>query len=381
MAASPKTILVTLVGAHLVNDLYTTVLPAFLPAVAEEFDLNYSELGVLSFAFILLTGVLQPVLGNKADRSGQRRLMLVFGFAIGAIGFVAMAASPSFWFIVVMSLLVGLGGATYHPQATAFIVSAYPLSRGQMLGIHGWGGSSGNFLAPVTVVLLVSVFNWRVAMVLIAVPLAVTAAVLWRNLDETMPAPKATLGSALSKQLVLVAITFGTISMVGRSFLTFFIKMLVDEGWEATNAGLVLTALLLGGAVSQPLGGLAFDRLGGRNVFLVASVSTGILIGVFAATEGTMSLLAIAGIAFFLVSLFPVALALASRLVPPARTGAAAGVVFGISGLMTAAAQPAVGALAESLNSIRTALSWQLPIALVGIALATQIKDSLTDAT
>jgi FSR family fosmidomycin resistance protein-like MFS transporter len=135
MPVSPRTILLTLIGAHLVNDLHTTVLPAFLPAVAEEFDLDYSELGVLSFAFILLTGVLQPVLGNRADRSGRRRFILVLGFAIGAIGFLVMAVAPSFWFIVLVSLLVGLGGATYHPQATAFIVSAYPDSRGRCSAI------------------------------------------------------------------------------------------------------------------------------------------------------------------------------------------------------------------------------------------------------
>jgi MFS family permease len=193
MPVAPRTILLALVGAHLVNDLYTTVLPAFLLAVAEEFDLDYSELGVLSFAFILLTGALQPVLGNKADRSGQRRFMLVFGFAVGAIGFLAMAMAPSFW----------------------FIVSAYPDSRGRMLGYHGWGGSTGSFMAPVAVVLMVSAFNWRVAMALIALPLLVSGLALWRNLDESMPAPKATMRSAVSKQPVLVAITFAPSAWLG----------------------------------------------------------------------------------------------------------------------------------------------------------------------
>jgi MFS family permease len=145
----------------------------------------------------------------------------------------------------------------------------------------------------------------------------VAAVAIGKNLDESTPAPKATLRSAVSKQLVLVAITFGTISM----------------------AGLVLAALLLGGAVSQPLGGLAFGWFGGRTVFLVASVSTSALIGVFAISDGAVSLVAVAGIAFFLVSLFPVA-------------------------------------LAESVGDIRTALAWQLLLALLGIAFAMQIKDT-----
>ncbi len=370
MSVRPRTVLLTLVGAHVVNDFYSTVLPAFLPALAEEFDLDYSELGVLSFAFVLLTGVLQPVLGNAADRSGRRRWMLMFGFSVGAVGFLAMAAAPTFWFIVGVSLLCGLGGATYHPQATAYITSAYPDRRGSMLGIHGWGGSVGHFLAPAAVVLTISAFNWRLAMVGIAVPLVIAAVALRVKLDETPATPSATLRGAMTPQLVLVAVTFGIVYMVGRSFLTFFVKMLVDEGWEETSAGVLLTILLLVGAVAQPLGGWAFDRIGGRKVYTIAAGSTAALVAVFGATNGPPSLMAVTGIAFFQFSLFPVALAQASQLVSAAQTGAATGLVFGISGLMTAAALPAVGLLAEAVGDIRVALAWLLPPALLGVALA-----------
>lgn len=370
MTTRPRTVLFALVGAHAVNDFYSTMLPAFLPAVAVEFDLDYTELGILSLAFTLLTGVLQPVLGNVADRSGRRRWMLVFGFVVGAVAFVAMAAAPTFWFIVAVSLLGGLAAATYHPQATAFIVLAYTERPGRMLGIHGWGGSAGHFLAPAVVVLSISAFNWRLAMAAIAVPMVVTAVMLRVALDETTATPSASLRSAVTSQLVLVAVMFGTVFMVGRSFLTFFVKMLVDEGWQETDAGVLLTLALLVGAIAQPLGGWAYDIIGGRKVFTIAATATAVLTGVFAMTTGPISLLAVTGIAFFVFFLFPVVLAQASQLVPPAQTGAATGIVFGISGLMTAAALPAVGALAEAVGDIRVALGWLLPVALVGVVLS-----------
>lgn len=351
------------------NDFYSTVLPAFLPALAEEFDLDYTELGILSFAFTVLGGVLTPVLGNAADRAGRRRWMLVFGFAVGVVGFLAMAAAPTFWFIVGVSLLIGLAGATYHPQATAYIVSAYSDRPGRMLGFHGWGGSAGHFLAPAVVVLSVSAFNWRLAMAGIAVPMLVTAIVLRVKLDETPATPSVTLRGAVTRPLIVVAVTFGVLFMVGRSFLTFFVKMLVDEGWQETSAGVLLAVVLLVGAISQPLGGWAFDRLGGRKVFTIAAWSTAVLIAAFGVTSGALSLVALTGIAFFQFGLFPVALAQASQLVPSTQTGAAIGVVFGISGLMTAAILPAVGALAELTGDMRVALVWQLPLALVAVAL------------
>jgi FSR family fosmidomycin resistance protein-like MFS transporter len=368
-----NSILLTFVGAHIVNDFYVTVLPAFLPALADEFGLDYTELGVLSFAFTLLSGVMQPAIGHHADRRGKRRAVVAFGFMMGAAGFVSMAASPNFWLIVAVSSLCGLGGATYHPQATAFIVEAYPADRGRMLGIHGWGGSVGHFLAPAVVTLSIAAFDWRTSMVAIAVPLVLTSVLLRSTLEETVPNPAARLKGALSVQLLLVAGTFGLLSVVLRSFLTFSVKMLVDEGWENTSAGAALTVILLVGAIAQPVGGRLFDRIGGRTVFVGASVGTALSVGLFVLSSGALSLVAIGCIAFFGFALFPVSLALASQLAHSGQTGAAVGIIFGMSGLMSAAAQPVVGALGENFGSIRSALGSLIVVTVVAVPMALNI--------
>ena len=368
-----RTVLFVFVGAHVINDFYATVLPAFLPSVAEEFDLDYTELGILSLAFSLFTGILQPVLGNFADRRGKHKQVVVGGFIAAAIGFLAMASSPTFWFIVLMSLLCGLGAATYHPRATSFIVESYPEERGRMLGIHGLGGSAGHFLAPAVTVLAVAVLDWRLTMVAIAVPAFVTASVLGNKLETTRANEDASLRGAISRELMLVAVTFGVLGIIGRSFLTFMVKMLVDEGWRETDAGIVLTVILLVGAVAQPLGGRLYDRLGGRLVMTSAATGMAAFVAMFAVTDGALALMALAGMEFFAFAVFPVGLALASKL-GAGQTGAAAGVVFGVSGLMTAACQPLVGALGESLGDIREALGWLFPVALVAVLLASRLE-------
>ncbi|WP_420622515.1 MFS transporter [Candidatus Poriferisodalis sp.] len=373
-AVRPRTVLMVLVGVHAINDFYVTVLPAFLPALADEFGLSYTDLGVLSFAFTLLTGVLSPVLGGEADRRGRRRWILVFGFVIGAVGFLGMAASPSFWLIVMLSLFCGLGGAAYHPQATAFIVSAYPDKRGRMLGIHGWGGSFGHFAAPAAVVLAVSVLNWRLTMVALAIPMVIAAATLQWRLREIPAAPAVRLRGAFNKPLLMLAMSFGAVAMVGMSFINFSVKMLVDKVWDTSDAGVILTVILLVGVVAQPLGGLAFDRAGGRTVLVIAAMGTTLFVGLFALTGGALSLVALGGISFCTFSLFPVSMAMASRLAPPTQTGAGIGVIFGVSGLMTAVAKPAVGILGDITGDIRVALAWLLPLALVAVVLASRLS-------
>jgi MFS family permease len=166
---------------------------------------------------------------------------------------------------------------------------------------------------------------------------------------------------------------FGLLGMVLRSFLTFTVKMLVDEGWAETSAGTALSVILLVGAVAQPIGGRLFDRVGARIVLIGACIGSSASIALFSVTDGTWSLVAIGLIALFGFSLFPVGLAVASQLASDGQTGAAVGVIFGVSGLMSAGAQPIVGALGEHLGDIRLALSWTIVVTLLAIPMASLI--------
>jgi len=374
MLASPRAILGTFVALHVINDFYATVLPAFLPALAREWDLDYAELGLLSFAFSLFTGVLQPLIGHIADKQGKRKVVLSFGFFDGGTGFLLMAIAPSFWFITVISLLCGLGAATYHPQATAFIVNAYPNDRGRMLGIHGWGGSIGHFLAPAMATVAIAALDWRWAMVIVAIPIVGAGTGLWLYLPESTPDPQASLKGALGRPIIVAALAFGLLNTVLYSFVTFVVKMLVDEGWAEVTAGATLTTMLFIGVVAQPVGGRIYDRFGGRKLFVCANLGTILSVLIFSQSSGLVSLIAVGAIATFGFGLFPVSLAMASKIGGDSRTGFTVGVVFGVSGLLGATARPAVGALAESLGDIRLALSWTVILAIAALPFAMQLE-------
>ena len=371
---SPRAILGTFVGVHVINDFYATVLPAFLPALATEWDLDYTELGLLSFAFTLFTGVLQPLIGHVADKQGKRKLILSFGFFVGGTGFLLMAVAPSFWFITVVSLLCGLGAAAYHPQATAFVVNAYPEDRGRMLGIHGWGGSVGHFLAPAIATIAIAALDWRWAMVIVAIPIIGAGIGLWVYLPESNPNPEAFLRGALGRPIIMAALAFGLLNTVLYSFVTFVVKMLVDEGWTDVRAGATLTAMLFIGVVAQPVGGRIYDRFGGRRLFVCANFGTICSVLIFSQTSGAASLIAVTAIATFGFGLFPVSLAIASKIGGDSRTGFTVGVVFGVSGLLGATARPLVGALAEALGDIRLALGWTVILAIAALPFAMQLE-------
>lgn len=362
-------VLVAFVTVHVVNDFTATSLPAFLPAIAEDFSLNYTESGLLALTFTLLSGLAQPFVGNHADRHGRRRAVLAAGFVSTALGFVLMGISPIFGLVVAASLLCGLGGSTYHPQATAFLVRTYPNERGRTLGFHGWGGSIGHFLAPALVAVGVTAVGWRWTVVLAAVPSLIAAFGLHRRLDETEPNPGATLRGVATRDLLLMAVTFGALSMVLRGFLAFLPTYLVERGWTLTGAGVVTTLVLVVGMFAQPMGGAVFDRLGGRRVILAASVGATVSMVLWLLDGGAVGLIGVTLMAFFVFALFPVSLAMASELAGAERTGAAAGIVFGISGLSTATIPFLIGAVADQTD-LRTALSTLIALGAVAVLLS-----------
>ena len=380
LGKKPK-ILVAFIGAHVVNDFTATSLPAFLPAIEDEFGLSYFQLGFLSFTFSILSGLVQPFAGNFADREGKRRAALIFGFLSTAAGFVAIGASPVFPLIVLSSLLCGLGGSTYHPQATAFLVRSYPAERGRTLGFHGWGGSIGHFLAPAVVAVGVTAVGWRWTIGLLAIPSLITAFGMRRTLDETPKNPGATLRGAASKDLLVMAVAFALLGMVLRGFLAFLPTYLVDLDWSLTRAGVVTTLILVVGMFAQPFGGSVFDRIGGRRVFVAAAIGSTASVALWAVAADWgrwVELTAVTGMAFCVFALFPVSLAMASEIAGTERTGAAAGIVFGISGLSTAAVPAVVGGIADATN-LRAALSLLVVISGLAIVLSFALPDKIVE--
>lgn len=366
-------------GAHLVNDFNALMLPAFLPAMSDEFSLSYLQLGILSLSFTILSGLLQVFAGHHADRYGRRRLALVFGFVVTSVGFVGMGVSPTFGILVATSLLCGLGASTYHPQATAMLVRAYPKDRGRTMGIHGWGGSVGAFIAPLGVALLVTQFGWRTALFILAVPSLGVAAFMRRSLTESEPNDEVRLRGGIPREVWLLAITFALLSAVIRGFLTFLPTFLVDRGSSLSEAGLLTTFILVVGLVAQPVGGIGFDRFGGRTVFFIASTATSLGLVLFAVSSGWLTLVAAAVVAFCVFSMFPVSLAMGSALSGVERTGIGVGVIFGISGLSGAAVQPFVGAIADRTD-LQFALSLLVVVAVLSALLSLRLPNQEQEA-
>src|SRR5262245_16678457 len=165
-------------AAHFVSHYYIILLAPLLPFVRDEYGVSYTEIGLAFAAFNIVSAVGQTPAGFLVDRIGARAL-LVAGLLTGAGAFVLAAAIDSFWMLVAMFALAGVGNTVYHPAEYALLSQHVPSDRiGQAFSIHTFSGMLGSAVAPATLLIMQSQWGWRGAFIGAGVLGIATAAAL-----------------------------------------------------------------------------------------------------------------------------------------------------------------------------------------------------------
>ena len=284
---------------HFFSHLYFLILPPLFPLLYHELGVSYTALGLIVAGFNVASGVGQTPIGFLVDRMGGRALLiaglLLQGLAIAAVGFAF-----SYWLIFVLFLIAGLANAVFHPADYSILSATVDRSRlGRAFGIHSFSGTLGFAAAPVAVVTLTAIWDWRTAITVLGlIGVAVGFVVWWqsgvlkderpsapREIEDTAPATwRSGLALLLSRPIMmafifftLLAIGFGAIRMFSVSALVMHYDM------PLASASGALTGFLIGAGAGILLGGVIADRYGNparvAMLFLSASALLLIFIG------------------------------------------------------------------------------------------------------
>ncbi|MEO8523231.1 MAG: MFS transporter [Caldimonas sp.] len=171
-----------LVGlAHCVSHFSQLLLPPLFPWLMKDFNVNFTELGVLLTIFFVVSCCVQAMSGFVVDRFGPRPVLF------GGIGLLALAAfgysiSTSYAMLAMFSVVAGIGNGVFHPvDYTLLNRKIHPSRLGHAFSVHGITGSLGWALAPAMMVSITLAFNWRVALASAGALALVVTGVLWLN--------------------------------------------------------------------------------------------------------------------------------------------------------------------------------------------------------
>lgn len=271
-----------LVGmAHASSHFSHLLLPLMFPVFMQDFGWRFSELGLLSSLFFVVSGTGQACAGFVVDRVGARPVLFLSQCLFMAACLLASSAN-SYGALMAVAVLAGLGNAPFHPVDFTILNQRVSTPRlGYAFSVHGLTGNLGWALAPVFFTWTTNLWGWRDAFVAAAGLYAVVLIVLLLNRAHllTTKAERLPLKAGVQNDLAFMRLPvvwwcFGffllsTVTLaVVQNFAVPILKALHNVSLE--RASMTLTAYMLFGACGMLLGGFVAARWPARSDRVVA---------------------------------------------------------------------------------------------------------------
>jgi FSR family fosmidomycin resistance protein-like MFS transporter len=325
---------------HLINDLVQAVLPAVYPLLKANYDLSFTQVGLITLTFQATASLLQPGIGFYTDRH-PKPYLLPIGMTCTLIGIVMLAMVGSFGALLVAAGLIGIGSSAFHPEASRVARMASGGRFGLAQSTFQVGGNTGSALGPLLAAAIVVPFGqshvaWFGLFTVAAI------AILYRvsrwyeaNIDRFRRGGKSEQQNGLSRRQVQGALLVLAFLVFSKYFymasLTSYYTFYLIERFDLSVASSQLYLFIFLGAVAAGtfLGGPVGDRIGRKAViwFSILGAAPFTIALPYADLFWTAVLTVIIGL--ILSSAFSAIVVYAQELIP-GNVGMVAGIFFGL---------------------------------------------------
>jgi FSR family fosmidomycin resistance protein-like MFS transporter len=368
VAASPAApedavirILVALSVSHFLNDVIQAILPAIYPILKDSFRLTFAQVGLITLAYQTTASLLQPLVGAFADRRPMPYSLAV-GMSLTLVGLIALSQAGSFHAILISAMIVGIGSAIFHPEASRLARLASGGRHGFAQSLFQVGGNLGTSLGPLLAAAIVvprgqAHVLWFSVLAFAGIALLIRVGAWYQHnlvrqrgrkpaAHSHVTLPRAKVVQAMA---VLVALTFSKHIYLSclTSYYTFYAMQKFNLSVQ--HAQVVLFVFLFAVAAGTIFGGTLGDRFGRKYVIWLSilGVAPFALILPHVGLTATIVLTVIIGAV--LASAFPAIIVFAQELVP-GKVGMIAGLFFGFAFGVAGVGSAYLGRLADQTS-------------------------------
>jgi MFS family permease len=344
MKKGRKQLAVAVILGHAIKHIYLSALPLLTAHLKIDRGFNGKTYGIINGAQRATNGSTTMVAGYLGERFANKAgLMLCTSLTLMGASYFFLGIAPSFWWVFLAMLIIGIGPALYHPPAIASLSRKFPDKRGFAISLHGTGGSVGQMLGPLVVGLLSTetfrigslvtvtymvAFKWDQILRVGIIPAFVFAIIVYlmmRNIPTSSTNTTsfkgyyADLRDVLSNRSMqgLIFVT-GFRSMATEAvtiFLPVYLLSDISEGGLGKTdltVGLYLAGSQVAGIAVQPLMGWLSDRYGRKIILIPSMTMLGMLfIGLYYNNQGAPLAINILLMGCFLYSLHTIFIAAA----------------------------------------------------------------------
>ncbi|MCC9073449.1 MFS transporter [Flavobacterium sp. F-65] len=336
-------VLFSIAFAHLLNDLMQAVIPATYPILKDNFNLNFTQVGLITFVFQLTASLLQPFVGFYTDKKPMP-YSLAIGMVFTISGLCLLSVSTHFWMLLVSVGLVGIGSSIFHPEASRVAFLGSGGKRGLAQSIFQLGGNAGSAIGPLLVALVVAPYGqshvaWFVIAGILGIIILSRIAVWYENHmnlraakkidseETTIPLSNKKITISIVVLLLLIFSKFFYMASMS-SYFTFY---LMDRfGMSIQDSQFYLFVFLASVAAGTLIGGPLGDRFGRKYIIWISILGAApfTLLLPYANLFWTGVLSVIIGVV--IASAFSAILVFAQEL-KPGKVGMISGLFFGFA--------------------------------------------------
>jgi FSR family fosmidomycin resistance protein-like MFS transporter len=341
----------------MVNDTLQALLPSIYPVLKTSFGLTFTQIGLITLCFQVTASLLQPLVGLYTDRH-PKPYSLAFGMGATLVGLVLLSRAGSYHMILLSSVLIGMGSAIFHPEASRMAHMAAGEQYGLAQSVFQTGGNLGSSLGPLLAALIVvprgqsSVLWFTLLAFAGIILLSKVGGWYGRNVGHFRKRGAAPAGSALPRRKVMAALAVLIALIFSKYFylvsLTNYYTFFLIQKFDLSKQGALylLFVFMASVAVGTMLGGPLGDRFGRKYVIWVSILGVAPFTLLLPHVGLTATVVLTVFIGLILASAFSAILVYAQELVP-GRVGMISGLFFGLAFGCAGIAAAALGRLAD----------------------------------
>ena len=262
--------------SHFLNDLLQSLIIAIYPLLKGNYDLNFTQIGLLTLTYQITASLLQPVVGWYTDRH-PKPFSLVVGMGSTLTGLLLLSHAPTFPLLLLGAAVVGVGSSIFHPESSRVARMASGGRHGLAQSIFQVGGNGGTAMGPLLAAAIVlpygqSSLAWFAFIALLAMLVLFRVGQWYQHQQRSQKHRAAPPENSLSRGRI--ALTLGVLLLLITSkyfylasltsYYTFY--LMEHFGLGVQSAQLHLFIFLFAVAAGTVLGGPIGDRIGRKQV-------------------------------------------------------------------------------------------------------------------
>ena len=280
-------------AAHAIIHAVAVLMPLIYPFIQKEYNLSYTQIGLIVAIPNLVGGFLQIVFG-LLSRYILRKVMLGVGSILVGVSTFFTGTITGYWSLMLWSLLSRIAGAPQHPVGSSYLSDRFGRKRhGYALAWHVAGGNIGTLAVPLIAGPLLGIWGWRPVLYLAALPGILIGIAILILVEEKGPLDRRILKQERSNRKGSRQVAMGLKALVqplqNRTLAIIMVVSIVAAGgrglgnvttyvplylqnvlhFNSSVISILFTILLLGSVLGPLLGGRLSDMAGRRLMLLI----------------------------------------------------------------------------------------------------------------